>query len=142
MLKLHFNPFTVTISYLRCGTKPNYGYADPTQLSFAPIFMINAHSAESNVRFIFPIFFSYSWFCSQFWNVFTIMPLKFYNLHERLIFRFLRFLVFELCSILCSKIIDKLTNFEDKNDHISKTEYHKNRKIDFSFVSTHFTSFM
>ena len=32
------------------------------------------------------------------------------------------------------KLNEKLTNFEYKSDHISKT---KNRKIDFSFVSAH-----
>ena len=56
--------------------------------------------------------------------------------NEKSIFRFL---VFELWSILYSKLIEKLTNFEYKTDHISKT---KNRKIDFSFISAHSASFM
>ena len=59
--------------------------------------------------------------------------------NEKLVFRFMRFLVFELRSILYSKIIKKLTNFQYKKDHISKT---KNWKIDFSFASAHSAYFM
>ena len=44
----------------------------------------------------------------------------------------LRFLFFQLWSILYSKLIEKWTNFEYKNDHNSKTKNRKNWKIDFS----------
>ena len=43
------------------------------------------------------------------------------DMNEKLIFWIFRSLVFELWSILHSKIIKKSTNFEYKNDHISKT---------------------
>ena len=53
------------------------------------------------------------------------------EMNGKSIFWFLRFLFFELLSILYSKFIDKLTNFEYKNDHISKTKYRKNPKMIF-----------
>ena len=39
------------------GFLPNEGYADPSPLSFVPIFMIDAHSAESNEKNIFSDFY-------------------------------------------------------------------------------------
>ena len=59
--------------------------------------------------------------------------------NEKSIFRFL---FFELWSILYSKSIEQLTNYEYKNNHISQTKNQKNWKTDFSFVSTHSASFM
>ena len=48
-------------------------------------------------------------------------------------------LFFELWLILYSKLIEKLINFEYKNDNISKT---KDRNMDFSFVSAYYASSM
>ena len=49
----------------------------------------------------------------------------------------MRFLVYDIWSILYSKIIEKCINFEYKNDHISKNKNRNNRKIYFPFVSEH-----
>ena len=53
-----------------------------------------------------------------------------------------QFSFFELFSILYLKCIEKLINFEYKNDYIYKTKNRKNQKIDFSFVSIHSASVM
>ena len=62
--------------------------------------------------------------CAMSWNVWKI---------NFTIFSFWVMVDFEL------KMHRKFTNFECKNDHISKTKY---RKIDFLFVSGHSVSFM
>ena len=64
---------------------------------------------------------------------------EFVETNEKLIFRFLQFLVCEIGSFLDSKLVNFSMNFEYKNDHNSKN---KNRKIDLSIVSGHCASFM
>ena len=54
-----------------------------------------------------------------------------------------RFFLFLSNGRLCTKkIIDKLNNFEYKNDFISKTRNHRKREIDFSLDSAHSASSM
>ena len=54
--------------------------------------------------------------------------------NEKSILRFLQFLFYEF--------IEKLTNFDYKNDHISKIKNRNDRKIDYSFVLAHCASFI
>ena len=64
------------------------------------------------------------------------------KINEKLIFWFLRFLVFELWSIFVIEIYRKVNNFEYDIDHISKTKNQNNWKNDFSFISGHSASLM
>ena len=69
------------------------------------------------------VFLPFSWKCAMYWSEWKI-----------------NFPIFIFRVIV--KIIRKLGGFEYKNNHNSKNKNRKYRKMDFWFVSAHYTSFM